>query len=324
MDLQVIARAGNAFQQGLTAAQIAAMCARAFGRHARLGTAVELGLGMYNTTYRVEVDGTPVILRVAPEPARQFRTERELMRNELAALPYLAPIADMLPRTLAADFTHQLLGRDYLFQTMLPGIPGPDALPTYPREHWAPYFRQVGAITRAIHDVEGPAYGPVAGPHHDTWSGALLAAFANAAADLEDCGLDATDVRAVAEHLHTDRALLDGAGGPRLLHGDLWTVNLMFAPGAPEPTVTGVLDGDRAWWGDPAADWTIRMVNSKPDRLPFWDTYGQQQPTADSARRYLYYQARHLYAMRLERHRLGRAGDDTYAQLGNVLDRLAV
>jgi aminoglycoside phosphotransferase (APT) family kinase protein len=326
VDLQAVERPGGAFQQGVSADQIGAMCRRAFGAGARLGPAVELGLGMYNNTYRVEVDGTPVILRVAPEPARQFRTEREFMRNEYASLPYLAPIASLLPRTLAADFTHEVIGRDYLFQTLLAGVPAPDALAGYPRELWAGYFRQLGAITRAVHDVRGTHFGAPNGTPHRTWSAALIAAFTDAAADLADAGLDAADVRGVAAAAARDSALLDRIGEPRLLHGDLWTVNIMLAAGAPEPTVTGVLDGDRTWWGDPAADWTMYMVDRKPGREAFWEAYGEPERTPDSARRALYYLARHLYAIRLEQHRLGQRDGvaQTYPKMRNVLNQLEV
>jgi hypothetical protein len=83
---------------------------------------VELGWGEYNNTYRVELADRPaVVLRVAPEPPRQYRSERELMRNEYATIPYLAAIAEFIPRTLAVDFTHEIIGRDYPFQAVRPG-----------------------------------------------------------------------------------------------------------------------------------------------------------------------------------------------------------
>jgi hypothetical protein len=85
-------------------------------------SAVELSGGLYNNTYRVEIgEDRPVILRVAPEPGRQSRVERALMRNEHTSLPFFAPIAAMMPRTLFVDWTREIVGRDYLVQTMLDG-----------------------------------------------------------------------------------------------------------------------------------------------------------------------------------------------------------
>lgn len=48
-----------------------------------------------------------MILRIVPEPGRQFSSERALMRNEYAS--YLAALGPLLPRVLAADFTHESL-----------------------------------------------------------------------------------------------------------------------------------------------------------------------------------------------------------------------
>src|SRR3954468_14346121 len=54
---------------------------------------------------------------------------------------------------------------------------------------------------------------------------------------------------------------------------------------ASEPTITGAHDFDRTWWGDPAADRTIRMIAAKPDeRQAFWDTYGPLDQSAIDAR----------------------------------------
>src|SRR3712207_7120580 len=61
---------------------------------------VELGVGTYNSTYRVELaDGEPVILRIAPEPAHAGPASPEAMRNEYATLPFLAPLGRKVART---------------------------------------------------------------------------------------------------------------------------------------------------------------------------------------------------------------------------------
>ncbi|HEV2888713.1 MAG TPA: phosphotransferase, partial [Jatrophihabitans sp.] len=153
MEFHPIERAPGAFQQSVTSGQLESLCRRAFGAGVQVVAATELGLGAYNSTYGVELAGQPpVILRVAPEPGRQYRIERELMRNEHATVPYLAGLGALLPRTLALDFTHQLIGRDYLFQTLLDGVPAPDGLDRYPRPAWAGFYGQLGSIARAVHE----------------------------------------------------------------------------------------------------------------------------------------------------------------------------
>jgi aminoglycoside phosphotransferase (APT) family kinase protein len=326
MEFRPIERADDAFQQSVTADKVAAMCRRAFGPNVRVRSAVELGNGMYNNTYRVDIgQDRPVILRVAPEPEHQYRIERGLMRNEYASVPYLAPIAPMIPRTLAADFTHEIIGRDYLFQTMLDGVSGPEGIGRYPRAAWTSFFRQMGTIARGVHAVRGQRFGPVTGLGFGTWGEAVTAFFADLAADLDDAGLDSSDVREMMAVAEKYQPVLNEVTEPRLLHGDLWTVNVMMASDAPEPTITGVFDNDRTSWGDPESDWTIFMAAKKPgtERDAFWETYGPRPSTPSAARRSLIYLAKHIGAIRLERHRLGNAEavPETYEQMRNVLDQ---
>ncbi|GGQ32540.1 phosphotransferase family protein [Streptosporangium pseudovulgare] len=330
MEFQPIERCAQAFQRSVTAEEIQAICHRVFGADARAVSAVELGLGMYNTTYRVTVTGQerPVILRVAPEPERQFRSERRLMRNEYASLPWLTVIAPLMPQVVAADWSHEVIGRDWMVQSLLDGVPAPDRLGAYPRSARPGFFRQMGAIAKAVHAVRGPHFGPVAGPSYITWSQAVIASLRDIAADLDDIGLDAADLREVTALAAEHHSLLDEITEPRMLSGDLWTVNVMLDATAPEPVITGVLDLDRTLWGDPAADWTIRMALAKPgtERDAFWDDdgYGPLDRSPSAVWRSRIYEARHIGAIRLERHRLGNAGDvrGTYDDLAAVLAEL--
>ncbi|MER5440823.1 aminoglycoside phosphotransferase family protein [Streptomyces sp. NPDC002790] len=328
MDFRPVRRAPGAFQQSLVPDDFTAVCHRAFGPSSSPLSAVELGLGMYNNTYKIELAGhnRPVILRVAPEPTRQFRSEQHLMRNEYASVPWLAVIAPLMPRVIAADWSHEIVRRDWMIQSCLDGVPAPDRLGAYPREAWPTFYRQMGAITRSVHDVRGPRFGPVGSTGHATWSEAVITSLEEIATDLESLALESSDIRkvaALAGHSHT---ILDEVTDPRLLTGDLWTVNALLDPSASEPTITGVLDFDRTWFGDPAADWTIRMARSKSDeRQAFFEPYGALDDTPAAQWRALVYEARHLGALRLERHRLGKtdAVRESFDAVAKVLDGLS-
>jgi aminoglycoside phosphotransferase (APT) family kinase protein len=333
MDLSIAERSAGAFQAPVAEAAIQAVGERAFGPRTRVVSAVELEGGMYNNTYRLEIEGRerPVVLRVAPEPSRQFRSEWQLMRNEYASLPWLGPIAPMMPRVLAADWSHELIGRDWMIQSFLDGAPafGPRGLVAYPRETWTGFYRQLGVITRKVHAVSGSRFGPVNGPGHATWSQAVMASLAAIAADLDGAGLDSAVLRRAAEAAEVRGDVLDQITEPRLLAGDLWIVNVLLAEDAAEPTITGVLDLDRTLWGDPAADWTIHMALAKPgtERDVFWaeDSYGPLDITPDALWRRYVYEARHLGAILLERHRLGDAEgvQGAYDDLAAIVGELA-
>ncbi|MFI2415673.1 phosphotransferase family protein [Streptomyces sp. NPDC018947] len=327
MDFRSISRDPHAFQQPVTPEDIEAIGRRAFGSAAQVTSAVELGGGMYNTTFRIAVDSLeePVILRIAPTSVQQFSSERELMRNEYATVPYLSPIAGLVPRVLFADWSQEVAGRDWMVQSHLTGVPAPERLGAYPRDLWLGFFAQLGEITARVHAVRGGHFGPVAGPGHGTWSAAVIASLRAIADDLGRVGLDAADVRKVADLAGEHHAVLDEITEARLLTGDLWTVNTMLYPEAPTPVITGVLDLDRTLFGDPAADWTIRMACAKQDeRTAFWDTYGPRDTSPAALWRSLVYEARHLGAIRLERHRLRKDEGvrDTYSALADVLAQL--
>ncbi|WP_224219767.1 hypothetical protein [Streptomyces olivaceus] len=88
--------------------------------------------------------------------------------------------------------------------------------------------------------------------------------------------------------------------------------------------ITGAYDFDRTLWGDPAADWPIRMVATKSDeRTAFWETYGSLglEQSEDAMWRQRIYEARRLGAIRLERHRLGNSDGvrDSYEAMAAVL-----
>jgi hypothetical protein len=121
---------------------------------------------------------------------------------------------------------------------------------------------------------------------------------------------------------HDHQAVLDEITEPRMLAGDLWLPNTQLDQHAPEPVITGVYDFDRTWWGDSAADWTIRMVMVKSDeRQAFWETYGPLNQSEEARWRQKIYEARHLGAIRLERHRLGNheGVKDSYRAMSQVL-----
>lgn len=328
MEFRPAERDQDAFQQSITEDQALAICRRAFGDWTEPLSVTELGLGSYNSTYRVDLgkasrgkasrgeasrgkaslgkDST-IILRVAPEPGRQTRAERSLMRNEHASAPYLAPIATLMPRTLMVDFTREIIGRDYLFQTLLDGVTAPDRLPDYPRPQWAPFFAQLGTLSRRIHDVRGDSFGWVAGPRYPTWSEAFQGSLQDVASAHDAAGLDASDLRETVALAAKQSEVFDEITEPRLLHGDLWMTNVMVSPTAPEPVVTGVCDCDRATWGDPAADFAIFRVSQKPgsERDAFWETYGRLPSTPNAARRSRFYQILHQATLRFEGNRSG-------------------
>lgn len=285
-----------------TAEQIVGMCERAFGPRARVVSARELGGGTFNTTLLIALDDQQVILRIAPAPAAELTwDERWLMRREQQIQPFFAAHAPLMPRVLMADFTHQLLDRDYMFQTFLAGERWDMVADEFTRDEQLHLWGQFGAITKMIHNTVGTMFGgPYPAAEFPTWSQTIIDRLGCALQAMTETRLDARKLQAVLEIVRRRTEALDEIRQPRLLHGDLWLFNILVERGADGPGITGILDADRAWWGDPMADWTMFVLAksktsaTQPFHDRFWRAYGQPEQTPGSAFREAVYEALHV------------------------------
>lgn len=328
IEVVAISREDTDFQRPVDPPIITAILRRALNERTRIRRVVEIGVGTYNNTYRVDLAGEdPVYLRIAPELSRQGHTGRYAMRNEYAATPFLAVLGPLVPRTLAGDFTHRLIDRDYVVQTAVPGTPASEVYSSYSSQAKRHFYRELGRITRRLHGVRGPWFGPVDGGGYGTWSAALLARYRLLAQDYADAGLGTDGIERLITAVGTRRDVLDEITEPRLLHGDLWTLNVLVDSDPDRPTITGVLDHDAASWGDPLSDSTITRVQARAGTEvdSFWNTYGTPA-TGDAEKvRALFYQARNILGARLDIHRRGLDLADippVHWDLAPVLDAL--
>ncbi len=296
-------------QQPVTAEQLLAICARAFGSTHPIIAIHELGGGTINTAYRITLHNHPsVIVRVAPSETHPhlFRHEHGLLRREYGVQPFLAPIGHLLPTLYLADFTHQIIARDILIQAVIPGELWRDVQEALSQTEATALWRQLGHITRQIHLVQHHAFGPSAPvPRFQRWSDSLLVDFQNIQQDMDTWSLPSQSVQRVIDYLGHERAAFDRIQTPHLLHGDLWLNNLLIHHSNTHTEIRGVLDAGFAQWGDPAADWTLMRMSlaPPPGAEAFWEGYGRLSQDAEEARRTPIYQARALGWSILELHR---------------------
>jgi aminoglycoside phosphotransferase (APT) family kinase protein len=211
--------------------------------------AVELGGGTYNTVYRVAVaGGDDVVVKMAPPPDTPALTyERDLLRteamfDELAAERTSAPV----PRLVHADFARTRVEGDAIVLSALPGRPCTD------RRRLG---RALGRTVAGLHTLRGDRFGyPHGGSdlQADTWRAAFLAMVDAVLADAERFDVElAAPPDAVRDAIHDNAHWLDDVAEPTLVHFDLWDGNLLVDE---QGTLTGIVDAERAFWGDPHAD----------------------------------------------------------------------
>lgn len=282
---------------------IVAMCRRAFGPSVHVASARQLSGGAFNTTFLIALDDRQVILRIAPAPtAKVSWDEQWLMRREQHIQPFFAALATLMPRTLLADFTHQLIDRDYLFQTYLAGERWDEIAEQFTVDEQLQLWEHFGRITKTIHSTVGASFGgPYPAPTFASWSETILYRLERATQAMIEAQFDVSDIQTVATSVRRQPARLDVIKQPRLLHGDLWLFNILVKREADGPIITGVLDADRAWWGDPLADWTmfvLAMAQQASDAhqyyTRFWQAYGEVEQTRESAFRQAVYAAMYI------------------------------
>lgn len=329
MEFLSLPRATGDFQQPLTEEQIRAVAARAFGPDARVESARELPGGEYNTLYRIALAGQePVALRVAPNPALWVPWhEEQLLRREHTIQPYFAALGPLLPQTLFVDFTRTVIERDYLFQTWMPGEQWRDIAQPLSLEEEASLWRELARVAKTIHAVEGSDFGePYPGRHYLTWSACMLDSLKRTLRDVEHVGMDGSELSKIVSRAAAHTGALDEITRPRLLHGDLWTFNVLVARGEGEEGwhITAVLDYDRATWGDPFADWTFHMLprRLKPEvQAIFWEEYGKPPETRNAQVRGLIYEGLHAGTVLAD---AGRRGDAELARIAHGILRRVV
>lgn len=338
MRYRELPRQASVLQEVVEDELLAALCRRMLGAETKLHASEPLAGGRFNTTYRLHfAERPPLILRLAPPPrAHLFRHEATLLRRECSIQPLLARTGAVFPRVVATDFSGAIVSRDCVLQSSLEGRLWAEVAPHLAAEDNASLWRQFGFHVRRIHALQGSGYGfPAPASVFHRYSIWLQELVDGMVADLAERGLQVDGIEYFRSLLARGAVLIDRAGPPRLVHGDLWPRNVLITQQSDEWLISGILDAERAFWGDPAAEWIFSFLDIPDD---FWRAYGRNLSTpmlqGDALFRRCCYQARGALQLVLEGHRHGFAADfarDDFAEslchiarlLDKGVDRLA-
>ncbi|MEU5260517.1 aminoglycoside phosphotransferase family protein [Amycolatopsis sp. NPDC021455] len=211
-------------------------------------SAEEIGGGTYNTAIRLRLaDGRRLVLKIAPS-APGLAHEHDLLATEAE---YYRRVSGPLPSVVGS-------GPGFLLMTELPGVPWSQVPDAGPRQR-----AELGGIVAGLHKVTGERFGYPQDSLHPTWPAAFTAMVDAVLADAVRYGVRLPRPAAEITHLvHRHEPLLDLVTTPVLVHFDLWDGNILLDDGR----VSGIIDAERAFWGDPMAEFVSLSLFRAPDR----------------------------------------------------------
>lgn len=248
-----------------------------------------LGGGTYNSVFRVTSPEGDFVLKISPAGRPGLAYEHRLTRTE-AMFCTLGSAVAPVPEVVHTDFSRTLADGDALLTTCLPGRP------LYGRSDVdRPLVRrQLATAVAAVHEITGPGFGYPQLGLHATWREAFFAMFDAVLADAERYGVTLPIGDLVTRHA----TAFDEVRRPALVHFDLWDGNVLAGDALTGTGLTGLVDGERAFWGDPVAEFvSLALFGEIEADRDFLAAYGFE--FTDSARvRLAAYQA-YLYSIML-------------------------
>lgn len=263
-----------------------ALCAAAFPeKTVRLIT--ELTEGMFNAAYRIDFeDGSASILKVAAASQEGLLSnEINLMQAEVAAmelarqhgLPHVA-------RVLFSDFSRCRCSGPYFFMEALPGRSLSSCREELSPETLQHVLHQVGQLQRRTAAIHSPVFGLMGdsrrfGCLYDMIRFMFRNVLGDAAARSVSLPIPADEL---LTRLEGDRAVFDEVREASFVHWDMWEGNIFVQHG----DLCGVIDWERAMWGDPYMDDRFRRASRCG---AFLEGFGQTAFTRGEMRRILWY-----------------------------------
>jgi aminoglycoside phosphotransferase (APT) family kinase protein len=253
------------------------------------------GDGKFSQTFLVWTKkNNQFVLRIAPpDTVLQLFYEYRMMRQEPAIHKRLLEETSIpVPPIIGYDFSRNIIDRDFLIMPRLKGQPlssislSPAAIDCAYRQ-WGRYVAQIHQVV----DLDN-RFGYL-GEHccmepQTSWREAFMLMYRKELDDICSCGVYSRNQADVAMTLLEDYAeVFDSCQTSRMCHGDLWITNLLVDP---DGEVTGVIDFDRACWGD--IEWDLSIAEyCGVTRPAFWKGYGSPVNTnaGDAGIRRLFY-----------------------------------
>ena len=226
----------------------------------------ELSEGMFNTAYLITGSGVlsrGVVLKIGPSGGTKLLTyEKDILKTEIAVCRMLTAAGVPSPEILYADDTRRRIPSDYFFMTRIPGILWKDADPEKLLRCRDRLMHQLGSIHSRIHSITGSWFGYIKEDprfQFDSWSKAFAAMIGDVCRDgmADGHSLPYGEILATVDR---HKAYLDEVTEPRLVDFDMWAGNVLLTEQEDGYHISGIIDLERSFFGDPYADFVSSVM----------------------------------------------------------------
>jgi aminoglycoside phosphotransferase (APT) family kinase protein len=251
----------SGYQRSAEPGQLAAVLAAAGMRWDDVTDCDELGGGTFNTVYRVRsADGRRLVVKLAPPTGTPIlRYEQGILGAEALYYRLAAGLAGVtVPTVVYLDADGGQVGRAHLVMSECAGTPWPEVEAALSGSERDGLRTELGRQVAVLHTITGERFGYPAekfAPLRPRWRTAFLDMVDAVLADARGYGVTLPRPGPEIRELFAAQApVLDEVTTPVLVHFDLWDGNILVDRPDGTARISGLIDAERAFWGDPLAD----------------------------------------------------------------------
>lgn len=248
----------------------------------------ELTEGMCNAAYKLTFeDGFQTILKIASPIKTGFMTnECNLMEAEVKAMKLVAQNTGIkVAAVYRYDTSKELCDGDYFFMESLEGTSWISVMDRLGEEENSRLRMEVGKLQKQLSEVTGDKFGLLGDSVHqfNNMYEFIYFLLNNVLNDAERRAVvTGVPKDRILAKLSRDKVLFEKIKTPTLVHWDMWEGNIFVKEGE----ISGIIDWERAMWGEPFMDERFRYHNRHSD---FLKGFGINELTEEELKRIYWY-----------------------------------
>ncbi len=296
----------------LTEQKIRELVRFSFGDTCEVSHIEEAEGGMFNAIYRMErkKEQDTIVLKAGVVPGTPLLTyEKDVMPTELACLEMVREQTRVpVPAVLAHDFSKTRLNSNYFFMTAFEGVPLSSVSKEMGKDNRNRIMEELAGCLAMLHTIKGPYYGYFTqekAQQFATWEEAFFHMFEQLFRDAAEQKIQFPE-NEIRQALEQNADCLRELSEPALVNFDCHEGNVFVKKTDGEYRLEGIIDLERAFWGDPLGDFPSAFIYADDIRREeaFLQAYmraaGKKSYTEADARRYQLYRMYILSIMAAE------------------------